>query len=261
MLGFLASKLNISKKKAKQLLDARLVYVNGKRIWMAQSELFPGDVVEVHGQTETEEFTKGHILYQDKAIVIINKPAGLISNGERGSAEDKLREFLDSKSVFATHRIDRDTSGCLMFALTKEALDACEDLFKQRKIDKFYHAIVLGRVPEHFDAIRSPIDGRPACTKLKVLRSAGKVTHLKLKLETGRMHQIRRHLATIRHPVLGDKDYYKLPLPPELVQLAPRQLLHSKSIRFTHPFTGQQVSVEAPFPYDMKRALNALKIA
>lgn len=261
LLGFLSSKLNVSKKKAKQMLDARSVYVNGKRIWMAQSEVFPGDQVEVHGLMETEELTKGHILYQDASIVIINKPPGLASNGERGSAEDKLKEFLDTKNVFATHRIDKDTSGCLMFALTNEAKEACEELFKQRKIDKFYHAVALGRVPEHFDAIRTPIDGRPACTKLRVLKISGNVTHLKLKLETGRTHQIRKHLASIRHPVLGDKDYYRLPLPPELVCLAPRQLLHSKSIRFMHPFTGKQVSVEAPFPQDMRRALNALKIA
>lgn len=261
LVQFIATKLKLSKKRAKTLIDSRSVFVNGRRLWMAQHVVEAGDTIEVHAEVaqQERELSKREVLFEDDTLVIINKPAGMLSNADARSAERALQRLLGVR-VYAVHRLDRDTSGCLMFAKTDACRIQLEEMFKTRQIEKIYHAIVLGKVPPHIEAIRTPVDGKPALTKVMLLSSSGRASHIKVKLETGRMHQIRKHLSSIRHPVLGDKEYYRLELSAELVAAAPRQLLHARLVTFAHPTTGEKVRVEAPLPKDFTRALKMLKL-
>jgi 23S rRNA pseudouridine1911/1915/1917 synthase len=259
LVAFLAHRLDLSKKKAKALLDSRNVFVNARRVWMAHHELKLGDVVTAPGPTEPTRPESVPILFQDDHYVIANKPPGILSD-EKDSAESLLRDVLHLPALRAAHRLDRDTSGCLLLAKTPEAFDKALELFSHRRIRKIYHAVVAGHVQPPERTIALPIDGEPAVTHTRVLDASRAATHLAVKIETGRTHQIRRHLATLGHPELGDKTYATaIRVAPECMGIA-RQMLHAKSIDFVHPFTGRRVRAEAPLPGDFRAGLARLKL-
>jgi len=259
LLDFLAGRLAISRKKVKRILDARLVFVNGQRVWMARHRLKVGDEVEVHFPRTAAPATAPSLLYDDQDLCVANKPSGILTDGP-GSLEAQLRESLGIPELCAVHRLDRDTTGCVVFAKRPAIKDALIQLFKERRVTKVYHAIALGSVRDDIREIKMPIDGEPAITHLTRLSGDRLATHLKLKIDTGRTHQIRKHLAAIGHPVLGDKQYATARLPSPVLRSVARQMLHAESVAFVHPVTGQDLRVKAVMPPDFMACLRRLKL-
>ena len=262
---FLAAHLRLSKGKAKALLDQRVVFVNGRRGWMARHELCGGDEIEV--QASAGGATPGaaaavppaDVLFEDADYLVVNKPAGWPATGP-ASLESELRTRRQLPALAAVHRLDRDTSGCLLLAKSARALEAAIALFGQRAVTKVYHAIAAGRLPDSVHDINVPVDGQPALTRVERLDTNPRASHLKLNIETGRTHQIRKHLLAVHHPVLGDKAYGGRFQPPGLQQEIPRQMLHASVLAFTQPLTGAPVRCKAPLPADFRACLRALRL-
>lgn len=258
LLAFLARRLKLSRKKSKALLDSRNVFVNGQRVWMAHHALQAGDRVVTPAAAVPARLPIP-ILFQDAHYLVADKPPGLLAN-EKDSAETRLRDGLGIPALRAAHRLDRDTSGCLLLAKSAEALARAVELFRGRQILKIYHAIVAGRVHPAERTITTPIDGERAETRLRVLDTSRLASHLRVRIDTGRTHQIRLHLQSIGHPVLGEKAYGAgIELPPEFLEI-PRQMLHARVIEFTHPFSAKRTRVEAPLPRDFRDGLRRLRL-
>ena len=258
---FLAAHLGISKGKAKDLLDLRIVFVNGRRVWMAKHELKARDKIEVQLATTPTAVAQRmpKILFQDADLLVVDKPAGLLANGP-GSVEELLRTKLALPELEVVHRLDRDTSGCLLLAKNLAMRDKLVALFGQREVTKVYHAIAAGRVPDDIHEIRTPVEGEPALSRLERLDANPQASHLKVNIETGRTHQIRRHLLQIHHPVLGDKQYGGRFQPAGHQAEIPRQMLHSAVLVFPHPATGAQVRCVATLPADFRGCLRSLRL-
>ena len=217
-------------------------------------------------------------LYEDAHILVIDKPAGLLTipvDKEDGADEDtvlsRVREYMDRRRapggyVGTLHRLDRDTSGSLALALSREAHDLGRAQFGRHEFHRQYVALVEGVPTPAIGTIEAPIaegytagrrrlahageTGIPALTHYVVRHAYGTGAALvELTLETGRQHQIRLHLQHIGHPVLGDRVYGT----PSGADAAARQMLHAWTLSFPHPITGVRVSVEAPPPDDFIR--------
>ena len=260
LVDFLAQHLRTSKKGARRLLDARVVFVNAKRVWMARHLLRVGDQVEVNTPTFSSDAAPAiQILFEDSTCIVANKPAGILANGP-DSLEDLLRSQTKCSTVEAVHRLDRDTSGCLLCARHPDAKASIVELFESHRVTKTYHAIVSGQVPVDLREITAPIDGKTAITRLTILSTNRLATHLKLSIETGRTHQIRKHMVSIRHPVLGDKVYSTNIQPHPELRRVPRQMLHATSLTFRHAVTAELIRAKAPFPSDYGGCLKMLKL-
>ncbi len=259
LIDCLASHLSFSKKKAKKLLNERVVFVNGKRVWMARHSLRQSDTVEVH-TTTTHHSTESRIkiLHKDADYIIADKPPGLLSNGT-DSVESILQRQLQLPDLTAVHRLDRDTSGCLLFSRNRRAHGAAIELFRGREVHKTYHAIVAGRMREDTQSIRRSLDEQQAITKFRVLDAGDVASHLQLVLVTGRTHQIRRHLASIHHPVVGDKNHAPQRRYSDILRTVPRQMLHARRISF-RPQDGEVIRCESPLPGDFRACLRILRL-
>jgi RluA family pseudouridine synthase len=255
LLDFLASTLSLSRRKAKELIDSRNVFVNRKRVWMARHILKPGDKVECAMENRhTRQNIPFEALYEDDSFMIINKRSGILSNGP-DSAESTVQTLNAAPDTTAAHRLDRDTSGCLLLAKTSDAMEKIIGVFSGREVKKIYHVIASGRFMPPDQTVTAPIDGRQAVTHFRTLNSNNEASHLQARIETGRTHQIRRHLAGIGFPVLGDKHYgTRFPAGDKAIRLG-RQMLHASSIEFTSPFDGRKIRASAPLPRDFRRCL------
>jgi 23S rRNA pseudouridine1911/1915/1917 synthase len=220
------------------------------------------------------------ILHQDDEILVIDKPAGLLtipSDPARAAFEDtvlrRVRDYLARPRgprpyVGMLHRLDRDTSGALAIALTREAHAAGRAMFAAHQFERHYLAIVHGVPAPPEGTIRAPIssrytsgrrgvarpgqDAREATTHYTVLESLGRVALVALELETGRQHQIRAHLEHLGHPLLGERVYSGDRTPPIK---APRQMLHAWKLKFEHPLRPLTIDVEADPPRDFLSVL------
>jgi RluA family pseudouridine synthase len=213
------------------------------------------------------------ILYQDEFLLAVNKPAGLptLPDGYQRDAPcliDLLNQQFDR--VWVVHRLDRDTSGVIVFARTAEVHRALNIAFDSRQIHKVYHAIVIG-TPEWDEHLidlplrpdgdrrhRTVIDrarGKPALTRVRVLERFAQHTLIEAQPETGRTHQIRVHLAALDLPLAGDGLYGGK----DAAALIQRSALHARSIEFTHPVTHEAVALAAPYPDDFASALAQLR--
>lgn len=219
------------------------------------------------------------IIYQDDAVIAVNKPAGVVVHAGAGNHTGTLtnalvHHFGTLSSVGGAlrpgivHRLDRYTSGVLLVARTDAAHRSLAAQFAKRTVDKTYFALVHGSLSAETGRITTPITrdpvrrtrmttklgtGRTALTSFEVLRRYQKYTYVKVKIGTGRTHQIRVHLASIGHPVAGDK-LYGAPGNP-----GPRFFLHAASIAFDSPTNGQRIAVAAPLPEDLEQWLAALQ--
>ncbi|MGD9873267.1 MAG: pseudouridine synthase [Kiritimatiellia bacterium] len=253
LVDFLAEELGLSKRKAKGLLDARNVHVNHKRVWMAQHTLAAGDIVEV--QQVQKSGGEAEILWQDKDYLVANKPAGILSNGP-DSLEAQLKKGLPD--LQAVHRLDRDTTGCLIFAKSQEAFDAIVPLFREHGVTKIYKAIAAGLIGKKELTISQPLEGKSAETRVQVLASNKTASYISVKLITGRTHQVRKHLAHIGHPLAGERQYAGGGSGNERLRAVPRQMLHAEKLRFTSPVSGEEIHCNAPLPQDFRDCLRIL---
>lgn len=255
----LSEELGVSKKQAQAAIDNKQILVNGKRIWIRKHPLKENDLVEILQEERAPTQPKRiAILWQDENYLIVNKPPFLLTNASEESLEAKLRQQEKNKEIVAVHRLDKETSGCVIFAKSAAAKETMIPMFQGRDIMKIYRAIALGKFSANWNEIRTDIDGYMSTTLVKLLDSNKMASFLELRIETGRTHQIRRHLADKRHPVLGDKKYAGTGSDLSLEQ--PRQMLHAYRLIFTHPITGETIRATAPLPGDFKRSLGQLKL-
>lgn len=213
------------------------------------------------------------IAYEDEHLLVVDKPAGLVVHPARGHREGTLAQLLagtaaggeDPARAGIVHRLDRDTSGLLVVARSEEVHTKLQALLRERKLEREYLALVQGRPPSRTGTIEAPIGRDPrvrtrmavgghfpreARTRFELERSLGRFSLLRLRLDTGRTHQIRVHLQAIGHPVAGDPEYGTV----GLLGLE-RQFLHATRLAFPHPVGARLVDVRSPLPADLRGAL------
>jgi len=254
---FLSIKLGLSKRSAKNLMDERRVWVNRKCVWMTHHTLHQGDTVEVPAAHKSASASPPpiRVLIEDEHYLVADKPAGLLAVGEN-SAETVLRTQTGLPALQAVHRLDRDTTGCLLCAKSQAAFDAAVAMFKTRRVVKLYQTIVFGPFDRTSSTINEDLDGDRAVSHIHREAVSKDASFLKVRIETGRTHQIRRHLASIRHPVLGDREHgVKFARDPRLLTV-PRQMLHASGLELPHPLVlGQTIKAHSPLPADFRRCL------
>lgn len=277
---FLSRETHLTRAKIKNLLDEGGVLLNGSILRKAGQLLRGGEVVTFERpspkpSTLQAESIPLEILFEDEFLLVINKPPGLVVHPAAGHWTGTLVNALlhhfkklsgvDPARPGIVHRLDKDTSGILLIAKTDEVHVALSRMLKERKIEKTYQVLVFGKVPHQEGVIRKPIGRHPSNRKKMAIVSSGReaVTHFKVRerfknytllecrIETGRTHQIRVHLAGIGHAVVGDTLYGRRENPLDVK----RQLLHAWRIRLEHPATKKELLVEAPLPEDFQKTL------
>ncbi len=218
------------------------------------------------------------IIFQDEYLLVVDKPAGLVVHPAPGHPTGTLSQLLgpliaggEEGRKGVVHRLDRDTTGLLILARTEESHRAFRALIDDRAVIREYTAAVRGHPPTAEGTIDAPIGrdrkrrtrvstatdvAREAVTHFSVIETFAHDSLLQVRLETGRTHQIRAHLASISLPVIGDPEYGPPGPPPAGLK---RQFLHASRLKFEHPFTGAQVEVESELPSDLAKGLETLR--
>lgn len=244
------------------MLDDRRVFVNGKRIWMARHELRSGDEVETPAaagpKTTPSRPAPLRVIYEDSLIFVVDKPAGLLSTGPN-SVESRLRAM--HPEVLPVHRLDRETSGCLMFARTPESQATMEKEFEGRRVEKVYQAIVIGLFPPTLSCVERPVGGLTALTEFRIVRRNPVASHIEARPRTGRTHQIRVHLQQAGFPLAGDRAYSTRAVKEDLIRQLPRQMLHAWRLTWSDPVGGERKKAQAAPPSDFRDTLVALRLA
>lgn len=219
------------------------------------------------------------IIYQDEFLLLVNKPAGFLTIRDGYNASlPNLVELVHQEfdKCWVVHRLDKETSGLVLFARTAGAHRNLNIQFQDRKVKKEYHALVRGKVEVEEFAINAPlrvngdrmhrttidfIRGKPASTKFFVLRHLEKVSYVKAIPKSGYTHQIRAHLSYTGHPILGDALYNRKDLEFPPLEPAPitRVALHAYKLSFYHPITGEPLTFLVDPPADFQSALSSLK--
>jgi 23S rRNA pseudouridine1911/1915/1917 synthase len=227
----------ISRRKARELIAARRVLVNDRPMAIASREVSGDARIVVVGELPELE-----VIRETPDWIAVNKPAALPVQPTRDRAQRSLEELMRIRfrEVYLVHRLDTNTTGVVVFARTRAAAARLSALFAGGEIRKTYLAVVEGELANK-TSIDSPIGGKHALTSVKPLASANGVTLIEAEIETGRTHQIRIHLASIGHPVIGDRRY-------GATWKAPRPMLHAWKLE--HALLG---SLEAPPPDDLIR--------
>lgn len=273
--AFLANtELEISRSMAQKLIKNNQVFVNGK-IEKESYKVKKNDVVVVRIEEPKESSLKEQeipldIIYEDNDIIVVNKEKGMVVHPGNGNPDGTLVNAIlhhckGSLSGIGgelrpgiVHRIDKDTSGLLIVAKNDKAHIAMAEEIKNHEVTKIYTTLVRGVVAENQATINMPIgrspkertkmavvkDGKEAVTHFEVLKRYSKYTLLRVKIDTGRTHQIRVHLAQIGYPVIGDEVYSN----GKNEFGVHGQMLHSTVLEFKHPITGKEMHLEAPLP-------------
>ena len=283
--AYIASKYDtLSRNMIQNLLESGNILVNGT-IKKVSYKVKLGDKIEITMPKARELNIKPEkipvdVVFEDKDIIVVNKPKGLVVHPANGNPDGTLVNAImnlckGSLSGIGgeirpgiVHRLDKDTSGLLIVAKNDLAHINMSNQIKDRKVKKIYIALVKGIVEEDEATINMPIgrstkdrkkmavrkDGKEAVTHFKVLKRYSKYTLLEVKIDTGRTHQIRVHMAEIGHPVVGDMVYSngKNEFGIE------GQMLHAKSLDFKHPVTSKEIHLEAELPQYFKDVLNKL---
>ena len=275
----------LSRSMIQKMLDDGNILVNGKKE-KASYKTKLNDKIEVEEVAPKEIELKAQdipvdVIYEDNDIIVVNKPKGMVVHPANGNPDGTLVNAImnickDSLSGIGgeirpgiVHRIDKDTSGLLIIAKNDKAHINLSEQIKNRKITKKYVALARGVIKENTATIDMPIgrsdkdrkkmmvrkDGKNAVTHFDVIKRYNGYTYLDIKIDTGRTHQIRVHLAEIGYPIVGDGVYSngKNPFGVE------GQMLHAKSLEFKHPITGKILKLEAPLPKYFENVLKRLE--
>ncbi|HMJ05217.1 MAG TPA: RluA family pseudouridine synthase [Chthoniobacterales bacterium] len=264
----------VKKKQVRTWLKHQAVTVNGRPISQFNHPLVPGDTVAIRSDRfavpKTVLASGMKVFFEDATLLVIDKPENLLSVASLAESEKtayfQLTDYVRRGSAHArdriwiVHRLDRETSGLMVFAKTEEAKRALQADWEQ--VTKRYEAVVEGMLPAEEGTLESDLDEtspfkvysaprsegtRHAITRYRVLARKGKRSLVALELETGRRHQIRVQLADVRCPIIGDEKYGAKTNP------AHRLGLHACGLRFTHPATKKVLSFESPLPKDLAR--------
>ena len=266
---------DMTRSHIQKLIKENMVRVNGMTV-KSNFKLSASDQIEVEIPELKEpdilpETIPLDILYEDQDILVVNKPKGMVVHPAPGHytgtlvnaimyhCKDNLSGINGVMRPGIVHRIDMDTTGSLLICKNDRAHQALAEQLKEHSITRKYHAIVHGRLKEDEGTIdkpigRHPIDrkkmsvhctnGREAVTHYRVLKRFQQFTYIECQLETGRTHQIRVHMSSIGHPILGDQVYGPAKCPYKLQG----QTLHAKVLGITHPTTGEYMEFDAPLP-------------
>jgi 23S rRNA pseudouridine1911/1915/1917 synthase len=283
----------VSRGAIQRLIEQGHIRVNGRIVKPTHTPR-AGEQVEVHwpearaAEAQPEEMALD-VLFEDEALLVLNKPAGLVVHPAAGHEEHTLVNALLHHCAGQlsgiggvarpgiVHRLDKETSGCLVVAKNDETHLALSAQFATRKVEKIYHAILCGELPRDQGEIRAAIArhpshrkrmavddarGREARTGYHVLERLRGATLVEAVLHTGRTHQIRVHFQFLGFPLVGDATYgnrQNQRLADLIDYAAPRQMLHAYRLAFIHPRTAKRLSFEAPRPEDFLGALAALR--
>lgn len=276
LMEFLQARMpQASRTKLKSLLSKRIVFVDQRITTQFDFPLKPGMKVQISREKTGHEFHNRllKIVYEDAYLIVVEKEPGLLSvNTEREkerTAASILNEYLRRSNrrsqVYIVHRLDRDTSGLMMFAKDEQTQHTLRDNWHQIVTDRRYVAIVHGDMEQDNGLVRSwltdkklyvassPVDdgGQIAITHYETIKRANGYSMMELRLETGRKNQIRVHMADLGHPVVGDGRYGREDDENPLKRLG----LHAFKLCFTHPVTGEQMQFETPYPASFKRLM------
>lgn len=286
----LARVLGLSRTRAAELASQGDVVVNGASVGKSH-RVSAGDLLEVvlpavqppPGLEVVAEPVPGmRIAYDDHDIVVVDKPVGVAAHpsvgwtgptvvGGLAAAGYRIATSGASERQGIVSRLDVGTSGLMVVCKSERAYSVLKRAFKERRVTKTYHALVQGMPDPLAGTIDAPIgrrpgaefkfavmeSGKPAVTHYELLAAYPRATLLDIRLETGRTHQIRVHMAAIRHPCVGDPVYGADPALARRLELD-RQWLHAVGLGFEHPGTGEWVTFESPYPADLQRALDLL---
>ncbi len=286
-----AAHQELSWRQIREAIEKGQVTVQGRVEKDPGLDVYDDTAIELNRNRPAQSRARAsfEILHEDDDIIVLNKPAGLLSipsSPDAAGSEDtvlrRVREYMLLKRghksyVGMLHRLDRETSGSLAVALSKDAHAAGRELFKGHRFERHYLALVQGIPNPPKGTIEARIssgyrDGRrklvhdidrglEAATDYRVRERLKNAALLELRLHTGRQHQIRLHLEKIGHPLIGDKVYADTTAPnaPRRSTAGGRNLLHAWTLAFPHPLTGKPVSVEAPLPDDFVRMMRKLQ--
>lgn len=279
---YLSSRLSISRSKAKEILERGLVKVGERSVKpsfkVKRGLLIEGLIPEEEDTSVEPEDIPLNILYEDDYLLFIDKPSGMVVHPsfghKKGTLVNAILAYL-KRSVTKggdlrpgiVHRLDKDTTGVILYAKDESTQRKLQEMFKERKVKKVYRTIVLGEVKGNEGSIRTLIgrspknrkkmavlstSGREAVTYYRVLSRLDGFTYLEVYPITGRTHQIRVHLSHIGHPIVGDPLYGR-----RAKALAERPLLHAFSLELQHPVTSEFLSVISSLPEDMQEFLRS----
>lgn len=201
-----------------------------------------------------------NIIFEDDYLLAVNKPAGILvvptPKGEKHTLTNLVNQIMAKRGlpikVYPCHRLDRDTSGIVLFSKDKETEQKMFQQFKERRVKKKYIALVSGCPKQNSGIINKRIEGLEAITKYNLLRKKEGYSILEVEPVTGRTNQIRIHLKSIGYPVLGERKYA---FGKDFKVRFRRTALHARELSFTHPVTGQFINIKAPIPDDMKKMI------
>lgn len=281
-----------SRSRLQTWIKGGRVLVDGKPL-KAKDRLYGGEHIELYAEAEQvlqclAEDIPLQVIYEDEALLIVDKPAGLVVHPAAGNWQGTLQNALlhHEPSLAAlpraglVHRIDKDTSGLLMVAKTLQAHNSLVVQLQARTIHREYLAVVVGRMTAGGSVDqplgRHPVDrkrfavretGKPAVSHYRVMERFTGHTLIQVRLETGRTHQIRVHMEAIHYPLVGDPVYAgRFRLPPncserlaEVLRGFSRQALHAAQLGLEHPLSGEYCQWQSPLPEDMQRLLAALR--
>ncbi len=287
----LARLLGLSRTRAAELVDAGGVALDGRLV--GKSDRLPaGGWLEVEfpeappsAATPPEPVPGMAIVHDDEDVVVVDKPVGVAAHpspgwtgptvvGALAAAGYRVSTSGAAERKGIVHRLDVGTSGLMVVAKTEHAYTVLKRAFKERTVDKVYHAVVQGHPEPTVGTIDAPVgrhpssdwkfavvaSGKPAVTHYEVLEMLPAASLVEVHLETGRTHQIRVHFAALRHVLVGDLMYGADPVLAERLGLT-RQWLHAVRLGFEHPGTGRRVELTSPYPQDLQVALDRLREA
>jgi 23S rRNA pseudouridine1911/1915/1917 synthase len=258
----------LSRSRARVALDLGAVFVDNKRVKVASRKMVPGQHVAVHlggaferaqkrvgreARAEDDAQLPGYrVLFEDEHLVVVNKPAGLLSaptpEGDGGNLQTLLgRRTQPQASIYVVHRLDLQTSGVLVYAKSSYCNDKLSELFRTHSLTRRYDVLAGGDPSKDEFSVQQSLGGKPALTHFRRLTQYAGFCHLEATLETGRTHQIRRHLRSRGLSVLGDAEYGGRET------WHPRRLgLHAKHLAFVHPKSAQQLAFDVEMPDDLR---------
>jgi 23S rRNA pseudouridine1911/1915/1917 synthase len=282
-----------SRSRIKEWILADFVKVDGQILNKPREKLVGEELIEINAEIEVQVQHKAqdidlNIVYEDEHILVINKPMNLVVHPGAGNGDGTvLNALLNHAPEIANvpragivHRLDKDTTGLMVVAKTIPAQTHLVEQLQAREISREYEAVIIGTMVAG-GTVDAPIgrhptkrtnmavreSGKPAMTHYRVMEKFRAHTYIRLKLESGRTHQIRVHMSHLRYPLVGDQAYGGRPKPPkacssEMVDMLRgfrRQALHAIQLELTHPVTGEWMSWKAPLPEDFSALLSVLR--
>lgn len=286
----LSRMLGLSRSKTADLVDQGLVVMDGQVVAARSTRLVGGAMLDVDLPEERPavavrpQIADGmSLVHVDEDIVVVDKPVGVAAHpsagwsgptvlGHLAAAGISIRTSGDPERQGIVSRLDVGTSGLMVVARNETSYTRLKDAFRAREVDKVYHALCQGRPDQPSGTIEAPIgrsphhdykfavlrDGKHSVTHYSTLEELPGATLLRIKLETGRTHQIRVHFSALRHPLVGDPLYGADPTLAQRLGLV-RQWLHAMELSFLHPTRGEQVTYTTTYPQDLQRALETLR--